>query len=139
MAVHRNTAFREQQMLEIAKKEILNSGDFLSLAQTAQLLGVPPTNLDEWEAEGLVFSIHHAGSSLFPKYAFQANAEHRPEPDLKVILAVLRTTKSEWGIAFWFASSNVFLGSKRPQEMLWSNADKVLLAARDEVSGITHG
>jgi hypothetical protein len=45
MAAYRDTAFREQQMLEIAKKAILDSGDFLSLDQTAQRLGLLPTNL----------------------------------------------------------------------------------------------
>ncbi|MNN96262.1 hypothetical protein D3C81_2152150 [compost metagenome] len=60
-------------------------------------------------------------------------------PELKAILDVLRTKKDGWGIAFWFASSSGYLGSRRPQEMLFSDADKVLLAATDEVSGITHG
>ncbi|MGO4311465.1 hypothetical protein AB4Z35_16610 [Pseudomonas sp. KB_15] len=133
MAAHRDTAFREQQMLELAKKAILDSGDFLSLDQTAQRLGLPPTTLDEWEAEGQIFSIEHAGCSLFPKYAFQDAAGHGPVPDLKVILDVLRSKKDGWGIAFWFASSSGFLGNHRPQEMLCSDAVKVFLAATDEV------
>jgi hypothetical protein len=72
-------------------------------------------------------------------YAFQDHAGHRPEPDLTVILDVLRTKKDGWGIAFWFSSRNGFLGYRRPQEVLCSDADKVLLAAKDEVLGITHG
>jgi hypothetical protein len=139
MATRRDTAFREQEMLDIAKKAILDSGDFLSLDETAERLGLPSTNLDEWEAEGQVFSIQHAGCSLFPKYAFLDHAGHRPVPDLAVILDVLRTKKDGWGIAFWFSSRNWLLGYRRPQEVLCSDADKVLLAAKDEVLGITHG
>ncbi|MNQ80803.1 hypothetical protein [Pseudomonas fluorescens] len=143
MAAHRNTAFREQQMLKLAKKAILDSGDFLPQDQIAQRLGLPPTTLkamlDEWETEGHIFSIQDSGCSLFPTYVFQDRTEHGPMPELKAILDVLRTKKDGWGIAFWFASSSGYLGSRRPQEMLFSDADKVLLAATDEVSGITHG
>lgn len=138
MAANRDTAFREQQMLEIAKKAILDSGDFLSQDQTAQRLGLPPMSQDEWEAEGQVFSIQHAGSLLFPKYAFQGNAGHRPAPGLQAILDGLRAMKDGWGMVFWFASSNPFLGGRRPQQMLCSNAEKVLLAANEEILGITH-
>jgi len=102
MAAHRDTAFREQQMLEAAKKAILDSGDFLSLDQTAHRLGLPPENLDDWEAEGKIFSIQYGGCSLFPKYAFLADTGHGPVPGLKVILDVLRTKKGGWGIAMCF-------------------------------------
>ncbi|MDZ5431904.1 hypothetical protein T3H00_04390 [Pseudomonas fluorescens] len=126
-------------MLKIAKEAILDSGDFLSLDQTAQQLGLLPSDVNKWKAEGQIFSIQHAGCSLFPKYAFQANAGNQPVLGLKVILDVLKTTKNDWGIAFWFASINGYLGSHRPQELLCSSADKVLFAAQEEVSGITHG
>ena len=126
-------------MLKIAKDAILDSGDFLSLDQTALQLGLLPSDVNKWKAEGQIFSIQHAGCSLVPKYAFHNNAEPKPLPSLKVILDVLRPKKDGWGIAFWFASSNGLLGGRRPQELLCSGADKVLLAAIDEVSGITHG
>jgi hypothetical protein len=139
MSAHRDTAIWEQQMLKIAKEAILDSGDFLSLDQTAQQLGLLPSDVNKWKAEGQIFSIQHAGCSLFPKYAFHNNVEHKPVPSFEVILEVMRPKKDGWGNAFWFASSNGFLGGRRPQEMLYSGADKVLLAAIDEVSGITHG
>jgi len=143
MAAHRNTAFREQKMLEQAKKSILDSGDFLTLDQIAQRLGLPLMTLIaalyEWETEGHIFSIQHAGCSLFPAYVLQDGTEYGLIPDLKTILDVLRAKKDGWGIAFWFASSNGYIGNRRPQDLLCSDADKVLRAARDEVSGITHG
>lgn len=143
MAAHRDSALREQQMLEQAKKSILDSGDFLPQDQIAQRLGLPPmavkTALDGWEARGHIFSIEHAGGSLFPTYAFQDGIGLGPVPDLKAILDVLRTKKDGWGIAFWFASSNEYIGGCRPQDALLFEAGKLLLAATDEVSGITHG
>ncbi|WP_237142261.1 type IV toxin-antitoxin system AbiEi family antitoxin domain-containing protein [Pseudomonas gregormendelii] len=139
MTAHRDTAFRELQMLEAAKKGILDSGDFLPLDQMAQRLGLSPMNLSKWEAEGKIFSIQHGGCPLFPKYVFLADSGHRPVAGLEVILDVLRTEKGGWGIAFWFASPSSYLGGSRPQNVLHSDADNVLLAAQDEVVGITHG
>ncbi|WP_433735269.1 hypothetical protein [Pseudomonas putida] len=127
-------------MLEDAKKTILGSGDFLPRDQIAQQFGVSPVSaLFEWEAGGHIFSIEHAGNSLFPAYAFQDGIGHGPVPDLKAILDVLRTKKDGWGIAFWFASSNGYIGGCRPQDILLFDAGKLLRAAMDEVSGITHG
>ena len=95
MAAHRDTAFREQQMLKLAKKAILDGGDFLSRDQIAQRLGLPPATLDKWEADGQIFSVQHADCSWFPKYVFQDCTAHRPAPDLKAILDVLRTKKMD--------------------------------------------
>ncbi|MBT9569691.1 MAG: hypothetical protein IV106_00980 [Pseudomonas umsongensis] len=130
-------------MLEQAKKSILDRGDFLPQDQIAQQLGLPPmavkTAVDGWDARGHIFSIENAGDSLFPTYAFQDGIALGPVPDLKAILDVLRTKKDGWGIAFWFASSNGYIGGCRPQDALLFEAGKLLLAATDEVSGITHG
>jgi DNA-binding GntR family transcriptional regulator len=97
MAALRDTAFREQQMLKLAKKAILDSGDFLPQDHIAQRLGLPPltlkATLDEWETEGHIFSIQDSGCSLLPTYVFQDRTEHRPMPELKAILDVLRTKK----------------------------------------------
>lgn len=139
MAAHRDTAFRELKMLETAKKDILDSGDFLPLDHMAQRLDLSPSNLNEWEAEGKIFSIQHGGCPLFPKYVFLADSGRRPVPGLEVILDVLRTEKGGWGIAFWFASPSSYLGGSRPQNVLHSDSGNVLLAAQDEVARITHG
>lgn len=88
---------------------------------------------------GTDFSIQHAGCSLIPTYAFQDVAGHELVPEMKVILDVLIVKKDGWGITFWFASGNGYLGSHRPKEIIHSDADKVMLAASNEVSGITHG
>lgn len=42
-------------------------------------------------------------------------------------------------MAFWFLSANSFLGGKRPQDMLATQPDLVIDAARDEVQGVAHG
>jgi hypothetical protein len=47
--------------------------------------------------------------------------------------------KDEWGIAYWFQSSNSFLGGKRPQDLLSSAPQRMLAAAEDEVQEVAHG
>lgn len=52
---------------------------------------------------------------------------------------VLGTTKSGWGFALWFGSSNSYLGGTLPREELSSNPDGVLSAAVNEAHGAQHG
>ncbi|WP_421136531.1 hypothetical protein [Pseudomonas sp. NFX15] len=84
-------------MLDLAKNAILDSGDFLSLEQAAQRLGLPPVNLDDWETEGKIFSIQHCGCSRFPMYAFLAGESHGPVPGLKMILGCFENEKRRMG------------------------------------------
>jgi hypothetical protein len=42
-------------------------------------------------------------------------------------------------MAYWFLSDNGFLGGKRPQDLLASAPERVIVAAMDEVEGIAHG
>jgi len=42
-------------------------------------------------------------------------------------------------MAYWFMSSNSFLGGKRPQDLLMSAPEKVIAAAQDEVQAVAHG
>lgn len=130
-------------MTELVQKSILDSGDFLPLEQIALRFGLSSAELksmlDAWEAEGRIFSVAHTGCVLFPSYAFQDGAECMPAPALMPILTVLRATKNSWGIAYWFASINVYIGSRRPQDVLFSVGDQLMLAAKYEVAGVTHG
>ncbi|WP_274610336.1 hypothetical protein [Pseudomonas sp. TH31] len=42
-------------------------------------------------------------------------------------------------MAFWFASSNHFLGGNRPKDLLRSSPERVRSAAEEEVAGQLHG
>ena len=66
-------------------------------------------------------------------------AGYRPLKPLAPILAVFGTAKDGWGLAYWFASANSFLGGKRPQDVLPKSPDRVLAAADDEMAEIAHG
>lgn len=48
-------------------------------------------------------------------------------------------TKSEWGLACWLSGVNGFLGGRRPVDLLATDPELVLSAARDEMAGVQHG
>ena len=71
--------------------------------------------------------------------ARRASTDYRPAKGLVRVLKVFRGNKDDWGLAYWFASANSFLGGKRPQDLLISKPDRVVAAAEDEVAGVLHG
>ena len=79
----------------------------------------------KWKREGRVFAIQHNDEDLFPAFQF---ADGKPLPIIKKILKALPEDMSPWQTAFWFKSSNGWLGGKTPQECL-KNESKVIDAA----------
>lgn len=55
------------------------------------------------------------------------------------VLRVFDGKKEGWGLAYWFASVNSYLGGKRPQDLLIAAPARVVAAVEDEVAGVTHG
>lgn len=72
----------------------------------------------------------------FPRYALDPSLDYRPAKSLAAVLAVFRGLKSDWGVAYWFASVNSFLGGKRPQDLLLQQPDRVVAAAEDAIAGV---
>ncbi len=83
--------------------------------------------------------MRHLGVDYFPAYALDAPAGYSPLKGLAKILAIFDGRKDDWGLAYWFASANSFLGGQRPQDLLGVRADRVALAAEDELAGVAHG
>ncbi len=133
----------EARMTASARSEVLASGDWLTAAQVAELAGFstsnPSAQPNKWKKDAQIFAIRHLGLDYFPAYGLDAGAGYRPLKALAPILAVLATAKDGWGLAYWFASLNSFLGGKRPQDLLPQAPDRVLAAAADEVAEIDHG
>ena len=130
-------------MLVAARKAVLASGDWLNAAELAQLAGLSPRNPsaqpNKWKKQGQIFAIHHNGVDYFPGYGLDPDNAFRPLKALAGILLVLAPHKDGWGMAYWFMSANGFLGGQRPQDLLRTDPDRVLAAARDEVMGVLHG
>ncbi len=133
----------QARMTAHARSEVLASGDWLTAAQVAELAGFSTSNLsaqpNKWKKEGQIFAIRHQGLDYFPAYGLDAEVGYRPLKAMAPVLAVFGDGKDGWGLAYWFASANSFLGGKRPQDVLLKSPDRVLAAAADEMAEVAHG
>ena len=134
---------REAAMLVAARKAVLASGDWLSATELASLAGFSPRNPSaqphKWTRQGQIFAIHHKGIDYFPGFGLDPDRGFRPLKALADVIGILAGHKDGWGMAYWFQSVNGFLGGKRPQDLLATDPDRVIAAARDEVLGVLHG
>ncbi|MCK1296770.1 MULTISPECIES: hypothetical protein [unclassified Bradyrhizobium] len=133
----------EVRMTAEARNAVLESGDWLTAAQIAQISGFSATNPSDqptkWKEDGRIFAVPHRGVDYFPGYALDPSTNHRPVEALAAVLAAFRGRKDDWGLAYWFASINSYLGSKRPQDRLINEPARVVAAAEDDVAGVLHG
>ncbi|WP_299999642.1 hypothetical protein [uncultured Cedecea sp.] len=134
---------KEVAMLVKARKAVLESGDWLSAAELAQLAQLstanPSAQPNKWKRGGRIFAIHHSGVDYFPAYGLNRDEGFRPLKALAQVIEIFADHKNGWGMAFWFMSVNSFLGGKRPQDLLVSHPEQVIAAARDEIQAPEHG
>ncbi|QWT22176.1 hypothetical protein KPL74_09225 [Bacillus sp. NP157] len=130
------------KMQASVQKTLLESGDFITAVELAELAGLstrnPGAQPNKWKASRRIFAIHRNNVDYFPIYALDASQGFRPYEVMGKILALFDDRKDAWKIAAWFASANGFLGSRRPQDLLATAPDQVLAAAKDEVEDVVH-
>lgn len=134
---------KEAAMVARSRNAVLESADWLTAAQVAELAGLsasnPSTQPNKWKRQKQIFAITHNGVDYFPGYGLDPNTGYRPRKALKPVLDVFGEHKDGWGLAYWFLSANSFLGGKRPQDVLASEPERVIAAAEDEVKEVNHG
>ena len=96
----------------------------------------PHSLVSRWIQRGEIFFLERGGVKFFPNYIFDEIGS--PLPVVKEILKVFEN-RSAFRIASWFESTSSALGGKRPRELVKSDPDRVLEAARDSVMGVLHG
>ena len=133
----------EGRMRAQAQADVLRASEWLTSAQIAELAGFSNTNTsaqpNKWKKEGLIFAINHRGSDYFPDYGLDPDANYKPVKALADVIRVLKDGKDGWGMAFWFAAVNSYLGGEAPKDLLATAPDKVIAAAREEMSETAHG
>jgi len=133
----------QARMVADARKAVLETGDWLTAAQVAQIAGFSATNPsaqpNKWKRDGQIFVLRHRGVDYFPGYGLDPATDFRPVKAMAKVLAVFQGKKDEWALAYWFASVNGFLGGRRPLDLLIGAPDRVIAAAQDEVAGVLHG
>jgi hypothetical protein len=128
-----------------ARKAVLESAEWVNAAKLSEIAGFSGQNSsaqpNKWKRERRIFALRHDGNDLYlyPAYALDPDAQYRPVKSLAPILEVFGDELDSWDIAIWFASANGFLGGALPQDLLISDPERVLAAARDEVAGVRHG
>ncbi len=122
-----------------ARAEVLRSGDFLNAARIGEKAGRRSVELARWKAKKSIFAIHERGRDYFPLFALNPNDNYRPYKAVGKILGVFGDSLSSWGVASWFIGLNSFLGDQAPKDLLASDPDWVIAAAKDEMEGIHHG
>ena len=134
---------KEAAMLVQARKEVLESGDWLTAAEIAQLAGLstrnPSAQPNKWKKQGLVFAIPHNGVDYYPGYGLDRDAGFRPLKAMAKVIEAFAGHKDGWGMAYWFRADNSLLGGKRPQDLLATAPDLVIAAAQDEKEQAVHG
>ena len=85
-----------------------------------------------WKAERAIFSVPFQGLDRFPAFQF---SHGQPLPVIADILRHLPDAMSPWEIAFWFVSTNGWLGGEAPVTCL-GDSDRVIEAARLEGEAI---
>ncbi|MGE6565285.1 hypothetical protein ACQKF2_24070 [Pseudomonas hunanensis] len=139
----RNACLREALLQRKAQARVMVSGDWLTWPEANALLSgadkgltEPPPNV---LLDGVTFSISYEGVEYFPRFAVEACGQALESEGMQRVIAILATRKSGWGMAYWFESSNSYLGGRLPKDVISSDPDAVVRAAQDEVDGISHG
>lgn len=140
----RKSVRREVEIVAKARADVMESTVWLSGAQVAKLASMSTTNSHSqpcrWAQEGKIFAIKPAGGvELFPAYGLDPSIGYRPLKELTEIIRILGEKKDAWGLAYWFASLNSYLGGRRPQDVLAQEPRCVIAAAADEAAVIVHG
>jgi hypothetical protein len=137
------TKIIEAKMMSEARTAVLETEDFVTASAIAEAAHYstrnPSSQPNRWKRARQIFAVSHKGVDLYPLYALDRDQEFRPLPIVGEVLGLFGDKKSGWETAFWFASVNGYLGSKKPKDVLRSNPDGVLKAAQAEVVGVQHG
>ena len=133
----------EARMNGEVRRAVLESGDWLTAAQVAEIAGFksqnPSAQPNKWKKERRIFALRLNGSDYYPGYALDPDTHYRPAKGLPAVLEALGEGWDDWSLAVWFASVNSFLDGKIPKDLVLSAPDQVLAAAQDEAAGVLHG
>lgn len=132
---------RNAERREALNQRILDDAVWLSarvLSEKANFKNTNPSaGPNRWKASGAIFALQINGKDNYPAYQFDEG--YRPLPVVKKILSLFGETKTPWGLAIWFGSNNSWLGGLKPKDVLPTQPEKVLIAAKEELTGGLHG
>src|SRR5258705_1816105 len=129
---------RAQQQAK-ALEAVLENSEWLTAEEIGERGKFSPSNLaapaNRWKQEGKIFAVPYQGQDRFPRYAL--DEAFRPVPGLESVLKLFGLI-SPWRIAVWFESTNAWLESHRPRELLAHHRKRELRATQHERNS-SHG
>lgn len=94
------------------------------------------SQVSRWHQAAKIFGIERAGVKYYPNYIFDALGN--PIPEVQEVLAVFKDYTA-FRVASWFESTSSTLGARRPREVIASDPQAVVEAAKAHVAGALHG
>jgi hypothetical protein len=83
---------------------------------------------NRWVNQRKVFTVDVDGAQRFPGFQFDENG--RPRPIIADVLAAFGDRLTGWELALWFTGSSDWLGDEHPVDVLDSDPELVVEAAR---------
>ncbi|MDM0072607.1 hypothetical protein [Variovorax sp. J31P207] len=122
-----------------ARKNVFKSTDWATAAQIADLAELgqknPSATVNRWKQRRQIFALHVNGKDWYPKYALDEN--FRPLPAVAEVMAALVDWRAE-RLASWFEAKASSLSGQRPRELIATNPQLVVDAAKRVVIAEAH-
>lgn len=114
-----------------ARKKVFDGSEWLTAAQIADLAGLgqknPSGTVNRWKQQRQIFALDVHGQDWYPKYALED--DFRPRPAIAKVMAALADWKAD-RLASWFEAKSSTLGGERPREVIASDPQRVVDAAK---------
>ena len=130
------------QRLATRHARVLNEFGHFTAEQLAQANRSQASNraalADNWRKRRQVFAVPHPDRAarerdVYPAFQFE---DHKPIRAVHDVLQAFGAQKAPWKLALWFTSNNGWLpGSARPVDLLTTDAQAVIGAARHDAEG----
>ncbi|HEY4593143.1 MAG TPA: hypothetical protein VIJ61_12090, partial [Thermoanaerobaculia bacterium] len=119
-----------------AREELISELGLLSSSDVAARAGSKAKNkaalANRWRQEGRIFSVPHQGGTYYP--AFQFDEEGQPYEVVAEVVKSVGMKLTDWGLALWFTGRYGSLGDRRPVDLLATEPERVVAAAKREAT-----
>ena len=130
------------QRLASRRARLLNEFGYFTAEQLAHANGSQASNraalADNWRKRRQVFAVPHPDKTarerdIYPAFQFE---DGKPIKAVQEVIEAFGGRKTPWKLALWFTSNNGLLaGSARPVDLLASDPQAVVAAARRDAQG----
>ena len=136
-----NTSIEPTQLIKVRllrrmTSAVLGGTHWLTPSELGAIFHKDKALVVRWLKEGKLFAIDRDGHQEFPRYVFD---------DKGIPLAAVQQILQEFGqaspmrVASWFESTSATLNGRRPRELIATEPDSVIAAARLHALGPVHG